>query len=309
MENPPTPFRTRFALPLAAVLLLTALPLAAREKDAALYGAGLIVNVPLPAQEVTQVVDDVAHNGIIRGSKEYNKDEYISGADDVPSSKVFPAWTAGGKVFYKERRKALNPRNFKDSGDLGTLAVRYIVQEQGEKNTLVRIDAIFVEDFRRAAHASNGSVENAEYKDIREQLDAIELAKQQATEAERKQQTAQVDPISSSAETVAQNSEPASQVAAVEIVRPQTATAAATATPAADSLEEHVRELRRQLEWLVKAPGAPLKSSPFRSARTLQSLSAGSEVLILISTTYWYGVETHDGQHGWIARDDLEQLP
>jgi hypothetical protein len=29
----------------------------------------------------------------------------------------------------------------------------------------------------------------------------------------------------------------------------------------------------------------------------------------LISTPYWYGVETRAGQHGWIYRDDLEPLP
>jgi len=38
----------------------------------------------------------------------------------------------------------------------------------------------------------------------------------------------------------------------------------------------------------------------------LKSLEAGVEVLILISTPYWYGVETHDGQHGWLRRDQLE---
>jgi hypothetical protein len=52
-----------------------------------------------------------------------------------------------------------------------------------------------------------------------------------------------------------------------------------------------------------------LKSAPFRTASTLQSLTTGTEVLILISTPYWYGVETRDGQHGWISRDLLEQLP
>jgi hypothetical protein len=31
--------------------------------------------------------------------------------------------------------------------------------------------------------------------------------------------------------------------------------------------------------------------------------------LIEISTPYWLGVETHEGQHGWILRDELEQLP
>ena len=79
------------------------------------------------------------------------------------------------------------------------------------------------------------------------------------------------------------------------------------ATASGQSLEEQVKDLRRQLERLVKDPGAPLKSAPFHTASTLQSLPTGTEVLILISTPYWYGVETHDGQHGWIMRDDLVQ--
>ncbi len=78
-------------------------------------------------------------------------------------------------------------------------------------------------------------------------------------------------------------------------------------TSSGQSLEEHVRDLQRQLERLVKEPGAPLKSAPFHTATTLQSLPTGTEVLIVISTPYWYGVETHDGQHGWMMRDDLVQ--
>ena len=73
------------------------------------------------------------------------------------------------------------------------------------------------------------------------------------------------------------------------------------------SLEERVKDLRKQVERLVKSPGAPLKSAPFHTASTLQSLAPGTEVLILISTPYWYGIETHEGQHGWIMRDQLEQ--
>jgi len=73
------------------------------------------------------------------------------------------------------------------------------------------------------------------------------------------------------------------------------------------TLEEHVKDLRKQVERLVKSPGAALKSAPFHTASTLQSLTTGTEVLILISTPYWYGVEMHDGQHGWVMRDELEQ--
>jgi hypothetical protein len=70
--------------------------------------------------------------------------------------------------------------------------------------------------------------------------------------------------------------------------------------------EERVKDLRQQVVRLVKSPGAPLKSAPFHTATPIQLLGAGTEVLILISTPYWYGVETHEGQHGWMMRDELE---
>ena len=68
-------------------------------------------------------------------------------------------------------------------------------------------------------------------------------------------------------------------------------------------------DLRHQVERVVKKPGAPLKSAPFRTAGTLKSLPPGTNVLVVILTPYWLGVETRDGQHGWMARDELELLP
>ena len=322
----------------AAFLLLTAaaIPSHGREKDVLQYGAGLIVNVPLPEPEVAQVVEDVAQNTIIRGSKEYNKDEYVAGAVAATSTPVFPAWTEGGKVFYKVRKQALDPRNFKNSGDVGTLAVRYVVQPQGDKNTVLRIDALFVEDFRHSVHQSNGSVESSEYKDIHDRLEAVELMKKENAEALQAKQerlakqnfglgsdtvvlstppstaksldsangesTTGERTTGQAAPTSALQSSPASPTSAM----PQSS--AASELPA-ESLEQHVAELRQQVERLVKKPGAPLKSAPFHTASTLKSLEPGVEVLILISTPYWYGVETHDGQHGWIRRDKLEQVP
>jgi hypothetical protein len=282
------------------VLALAASPLCPREKDTLQYGAGLIVNVPMAEDEVVKAVQEVVQNGIIRGTKEYNKDEYVTGAVSATSSPLFPTWTEGGKIFYKVRFHAIDPRNFKQGGDVGTLAVRYVVMEQGGKNTVLRIDAVFVEEFRHTSHPSNGSVESSEYKDIHDHLEAIQLVKQETNEAEKQRQ-----------DQLAKKQRAAfdADVAAVAPPLPSAENAAAPAPSSSQSLEQHVQELRRQVERIVKAPGAPLRSAPFRTASTLQSLSTGTEVLIVISTPYWYGVETHDGQHGWIARDQLELLP
>lgn len=288
---------------LVAVFLMAALPLPAREKDATQYGMGLVVNMPFPESAVVQVVQDVVQNGVIRGTKEYNKDEYISDAVAATSTRVFAEWTEGGRVFYKVRVKALDPRNFKNSGDLGTLAVRYVVQAQDDKNTVLRIDARFVEDFRHTSHPSNGSVESAEYKDIHDRLDAMELSNAQALEAqkERQEPTAKKQTLTLTDET---------HSSAAQIPPANSATAAPTDSSAPpQTLEQRLQTLRQQVERRVKAPGAPLKSAPFHTATTLKSLPAGTEVLIVVSTTYWLGVETHEGQHGWMLRDELEFVP
>lgn len=311
-----------------ALLLLfaAALPLPAREKEKLSYGEGLIVNVPLPENEVQRVVEDIAQNGVIRGTKEYNKDEFVGGAKASTSPRVFPAWTEGGKVFYKVREHAIDPRNFKDSGDVGTLAVRYVVQPQGEKNTVLRIDALFEEDFRHTIHPSNGSVESSEYKDIQEHLEAIEVMKKQNIEAENERQEqlakkrktavqtyAPTEAVQESAPQVLPRAtetheDPASQSAGAQSpIQSLSSQSAPKPASSGQTLEERVKDLRKQVERLVKAPGAPLKSAPFHTATNLQSLTTGTEVLILISTPYWYGVETHEGQHGWIMRDQLEE--
>lgn len=354
------PASVLWKLALILIFSLAALPLSgrARQKDTLQYGAGLIVNLPFPENEVALVVQDVVQNGIIRGTKEYNKDEYVSGANPATSTHVFPEPIPGGQVFYKVRLKAIDPRNFKDGGDLGTLAVRYILQPQGANHTVLRIDARFVEDFRKTSHPSNGSVESAEYKDIHDRLDAIASMREQTLEAEKEKQEqlarkqnrsgssnapvssssassnpdslnqagsnqASPDPVSSnqaasdpaSASPVpSQPSAPGSASATPSNSDDRGATDSATngaapavQTPAVQTLEEHVRDLKQQIQRLVKSPGAPLKSAPFHTASTLQTLPAGTEVLIVISTPYWLGVETHDGQHGWMLRDQLEQ--
>lgn len=316
-NSPPGSARSKFftarLLPaiLVSAALLFAIPHAgARERAKGQYGAGLIVNVPFPENEVTQVVQEVVQSGIIRGTKEYNKDEYITGAESAPSSRVFPERIESGKVFYKIRFKAIDPRNFKDSGDVGTLAVRYVVQSQDNTHTVLRIDARYVEDFRHISHPSDGSVEGAEYKDIHDRLDQVELMKAEAAEAAKARPTAQARVTPPQVPSVAIQQiapQPAPIAAAVpEQTEPEPI---ATASPMPETVEQEIHDLRRQVERTVKAPGAPLKSAPFHSATSLHVLPTGSEVLIVISTPYWVGVETHDGQHGWMLRDDLEQIP
>jgi len=275
------------------LLLGAVLPLYGREhkKRKEDYGLGFSVEIPASESEVLEAVGAVVNDGIIQGSKEYNKDQYIEKAAPATSSSLFPAWTGPGKVFYKVRTEALDPRGFYESNDVGTLAVRYVVQSQEASKTILRIDAVFVEDFRRTVHPSDGSVENAEYKDIQDHIDAIEAQKKQAEEGDKHRQQ---------------------EIAKQALERKNEedeALALAAAQTSVQTLEQHVQQLRRQVERVIKAPGAQLKSAPFDTATSLKSLAAGGEVVILIATPYWYGVETEDGQHGWIKSQQLEPLP
>ena len=276
-------------LVLSAVLFtgsLSARDKAPQESDA----TGLSVSVPATERDLLQAVQDVAADGIIQGSKEYNKDEYVGGADAVDSTPVFPKWTGSGRVFYKVRQNALDPRNFKDSGDSGTLAVRYVVQAGDDKSTILKIDAIFVDDLHRRPHLSNGSVEAAEYAAIKDHLAAMQLQKRDRAEEEQIRQQ---------------------ELAAKELEskRKQQQLELAMAQAPGESLEQHVRNLRRDAERLVKSSGGKLRSAPYRSASSLKVLPPATVVVILVSTPYWYGVETEDGQHGWLHRSELERLP
>jgi hypothetical protein len=287
---PKTPRKSHLWLQFVLIAsLLVASPLLAKNKGED-YGAGLSVRVPVPEQQLLQAVEDVVADGIIQGTKEYNKDEYVSGAEAADHSSLFPMWTGTGKVFYKIKTTALDPRNFKDSNDSGTLAVRYIVQPADEKSAIVKIDALFVDDSHLRQHLSNGSVESAEFKDIQDHLAAMQLKKKEAAEEEQRHQ-----------QLLATQE--------LERKRKQQQLDALVGRAPDESLAQHVARLRSEVERIVKAPGTQLKSAPFRSASSLQSLPAGAHVAILISTPYWDGVETEDGQHGWVHRSHLEPLP
>jgi len=277
---------------LALICGLVSPQLHAREhKSKEVYGAEFSVEVPAPEDEVLRAVYEVVNDGIIEGSKEYNKDKFIEKASAADSSKLFPEWKDPGKVFYKVRTKVLAPVNFKESNDEGTLAVRYVVQGQDATKTILKIEALFAEDFRHTVHPSNGSVESDEYKAIQDHIDAIEVEKKKDAEGARNRQ------------------EELARQALERKRQEEEAMSLAEAETSAQTLEQKVQDLRRQVERVIKAPGATLKSAPFHTATTLKSLETGSEVVILISTPYWFGVETQDGQHGWVNRQQLEPLP
>ncbi len=291
------PQRNRFLIAVSAILFLlwTVPPLPGREHKRKIasenYGVVFSTEITSPESEVLKAVEAIVNNGIIQGSKEYNKDKYIENAIAATSSPLFPEWKEPGKVYYKIRTGVLAPLNFKESKDEGTLAVRYVVQSKDASKTILRIDAVFVEDFHRTVHPSDGSVENAERQDIQDHIDAVEAEKKQIEQGEKQRQ----EKLTTQTLERKREADEASTLAAAQT--------------SAQTLDQHLEDLRHQAERVVKAPGGQLKTAPFHSATNVKSLEAGAEVVILIVTPYWYGVETTDGQHGWISRRQLEPLP
>jgi hypothetical protein len=236
----------------------------------------LIMTLDAPEADVVQVVQAVVNDQIIHGTQQYAKEKILFGAHSTPSSSALgPAETAG-KVFYKVAEKVLAPQNFRDAEAMGTITVRYIVQGTGPGTTSIQIDALYVEDDRRRPHRSEGVVESAEYAEIQKKLQDLQTARNKPPE--ESVQSPAVEPVN---------------------------------TDALDSftgMEQRLQELRKKVELRVKASSS-LRSAPYRGAAAIQPLPAGSELLVMVVTPYWYGVETPDGHRGWVHHSEVESLP
>jgi len=260
-------------------------------KDRGVPSPGLATEIPATMDDVLQALQEVVNDQIIHGTFVYDKQQTLTGATAVTSTPLFDPWHGDGKVFYKIRVAAIAPRHFRDSADLGTIAVRYIVTSESPERTRLRVDAIFVEDSRHGDHPSDGSVESSESKLIQDRVQAIQTSRQEAAEEQRRRESIEL----ANQTLIRQRADESARVAAAE--------------SSEQDLEKRVSALRHQVEMRIKAPGASLKSAPFRSATDVAALTAYTDVLIVIVTPRWYGVETPDGQRGWLSQDQLESLP
>jgi hypothetical protein len=276
----------------AFTCLLLMVPLAAVSgDDKAKESPGFVMELAAKESEVLQIVQDIAQDSVVRGTYVYEKEQTISGAVPAQNSEYFGPWQGPGHAFYKVLTGALAPRHFKNSSDLGTITVRYVVEPVNELRTRLRIDAVFVESGRRRADASDGSVEAAEFKAIQDKLQQTELAEERAAAASAKRQK--------------------EEEAKANLLREREGEAARieTAESSIRDLEDRIHSVRRDVELRVKEQNTELKSAPFNKAPKLDSLAAGTEVVVAIVTTYWFGVETADGHRGWLRRDQVEPVP
>lgn len=278
------------SLLLALLHLPTNVALASKDKsDSA--GMGFAVELPYAEADVASVVESVVDDHIIRGTYVYEREKILNDAVSASSSSSLGAWQGPGRAFYKVRKDALAPRNFKDSADIGEITVRYIVHGTSTNSTHLEILAVFVEDGTKRVHPSNISVESAEFTEIQNQLQTLQRDRQksESMQADKRREEERA------AKAAKQASEESAAYEAVE--------------SSMSSLQKRANELQRTLEVRVQVPNAELKAAPFRSATSLAKLTLNSDVLVEIVTTYWYGVETVEGRRGWLRRDQVGTLP
>ena len=273
-----------------SILMMLLLPAAGIPKET-LTTPGLVREFFGSLDEVRQAVQFVVHDQVIHGTLIFDKEPTLTGAEAVNSTPLFDPWQGPGDVYFKIRKNAIAPRHFLESGDQGTIAVRFVLIPVDANRTRVKIDAIYQETAHRIFHPSDGTVEISEMKEIKDQLESLQEAAAKAADARRRQ---------TSAELVRQS---------LIRQREDETTRFSNAQSAQKDLERQVTALHHELERRVKSPGADLKAAPFQSAATLKTLSAFTDVVILIVTPHWLGVETPDGQRGWLPQELLEQLP
>ncbi len=277
------------------LLIVSSSSLAARlpHKVASKSDTSLVTEISAPEADVIAAVKEVCEEGTIRGTYQYDKEQTLKGAAPARVSNAFGGPPASGRVFYKVADNVLAPRGFKESSDQGAVTVRYIVEPLSPTATSLRVDAVFIETAHRAVHASKGTVEAAEYGAVQQRLEALQISRREEQEDKARLDQALQQAAARRAQRARLDSEQAT---------------GATAATSLQELEQHVQSLRRQVEIRTKS-ATPLRTAPYHSASVIQSVPARAELVILIVTPYWYGVETQDGRRGWVPRSQLEPLP
>ena len=275
---------------LAVVCTVAANPSAAgRHDQKSDLPEGFAIDLKASEADVMKAVELVTQDTVLHGTQVYSREDELTEAEAATGSAYYGTWTGPGHAFYKVRKMALSPTHFKDSTDVGTITVRYIVLGVNPDRTHLQIDAIFIEDASRRVHTSDTTVETSEFAEIQSHIVRIQREERQTADLQQRQQL---------------------QHAAQANVKERNAEAAhlKDAESSVQSLQVRLSELQHKAELRVKAQ-ANLKSAPFQHAATLQSVPANSDVLIEIITPYWYGVETVDGHRGWLRHDQVEPIP
>src|SRR5260370_33767885 len=147
-------FRVGFYL---CCLAVTCTGAAGRKEQ--LRSPGLAAEFAASNDDVLQALNEVLEDQTIHGTYIFDIDPILPGPVSVTSTPLFESWQGPGQVFYKIRKDAIARRHFLESGDQGTIAVRYVITSISPERTRIRVDAVYVENTHRRVHASDGTVE------------------------------------------------------------------------------------------------------------------------------------------------------
>lgn len=287
----------------AVVLLLSGMGYARTREKAA---PSFTIEVDQPFSRVAAVVEDVARSSVIKGTFEYAGDEQLTGAQFEMNSRLFPVWTGTGKVFFKVRSRTLAPKHFIQSNDVGSVAVRYVVQENGANSTRLVIDAVFVENAGHHGHPSDGYVEACEFAEIGKRLKEFD---QQRTLRALGHEFSPSRESSSQPDKPVEKEVGSSATADIRRAIAEQESQLAADTTNLRQLEAQARKLRASEFVRITAERAELKASPYSHARVVAALRQGQEVTVLVKTAYWFRVQSEGGQEGWVSHSALEAQP
>ena len=287
----------------AALFLLLAAPSGwARSRDDA-SAASFSIDIDGRYEDVLEAVKQVATDGVIDGTFEYKGDENLPGAELATNCSLFDPWGGPGKLLCKIRKRALSPAHFLDSNDVGTVAVRYIVQTVTPTTTRLFIDAIFVENSHHHPHPSDGYVETTEFAEVAKCLKDLDQARAAQASGE----------INAAAES---SSRPGPSVAAPsgdatdlqKVLVEQQAKLHADSQRLAD-LEHKLSDLQVGRKLRVSAERGELKSNPYSHSTVVSAVLRGQTLLVLAQSSHWYQVRSDDGHQGWITHSQVEEQP
>ena len=288
------------------------------------WGQGFSVDLNSPYDQVIKIVRQVTQDGVIRGTWQYRGSKELDGAKPAETSRAFRGWSGQGTVLYKVRPDTLAPEHFFESADQGTVVVRYVVEPVSPNVTRLQIDATFDEDDHHRSHPSDGDVENAEFAAISEQLKGAGHDQQPTAAPDAKQpgdgtqkpagvlntkvkELGNLEQQNPSTASPQQQREEQRTNLQSELHK-ENAQLQAT-TERGQKLQKEIEDLQRQRSARIKSAKADLKAEPYNQSKTLQSLSHGDTVLVLLQTPGWYRVQTVKGDQGWVYRLMLEAGP
>jgi hypothetical protein len=269
------------------ILLVLAAATYAPARDTNHYGSGFTIDLDEPYERVLQVIKTVSEDGVVRGTSEYKGSAEIYGAAPGTASSAFHTPPAPGTVLYKIRKDTIAPEHFYQSNDVGTLAVRYVVKSLGPNSTRLNIDAIFQEDSHHHYHPSDGTVENAEFLAISDEIKDID-----DKEAKEKQE--------------ALYAVEEKKIAGLLTQLDQARADLKTADAKEKEISRKVSAVSGGKAGRVKTASADLKAEPYNESKTVGSLSQGEAVTVLLQTRSWYRVQSSSGAQGWVYRLMLE---